>query len=705
MESQDEHGSSCGVEAEQLLEGFPRHHSLVKTTATRGDDKDRLLRSNCVFCHSHRKQKDQRVVPSNTDVRTIYLCKECGVPLHPECFGAWHNTKSDATCRSSAGNKEKKNVTSQQPAMKANSSIKLKEVFSDFSTTLSSPSALSSTSFKKIFSLLFGSEEDSFFKADFERLPCVVRHSSAEKKKIKNGAALDHVFSRHMLTQICSNKEQEIRVENNLSARRYSADHERESYQFDDENAVVTSGELKKLFKAGYTVQFYQPQRFSDILHHICAGFEYSFGTLAGASAYLTPAKTQGLAPHWDDVEVFIFQTEGTKLWHLWKGPRLPEEPSCDIARSSEYLKDVAPTEVLLHPGDILYLPRGTIHEAIAQDTFSTHVTVSVYQKYNMKSLLERAMPMLLQRLFDNESISSLRDGLPRKMPQLLGSQAALTNSSSGADCAKKRKKTLTSVQNILYSIASRIDLEDLDIAADTFHDDFVANRLPPPDESGAESPELTMAKIDGSRAMQSGDMKHLKDVFLRLCDPNFLHYRLIKMGDEPILFIGSCLDNDRMQHMGHPSIEPDETEDDTNALEISGSDFGSRSTESLSDEGEDAMKWVKFSLPANMLEVIRVLESSYNPEAVDPLDNALTVDELLAMLEPSSVGDDEVRCFDSIMCQLFFPCDLFYCFQILEALSALHRESLLTVYKIQKKGNEKSLGDNQSRKTKKRRV
>ena len=33
---------------------------------------------------------------------------------------------------------------------------------------------------------------------------------------------------------------------------------------------------------------------------------------------YLTPPGTQGFAPHWDDIEVFILQLEGKKHWKLY---------------------------------------------------------------------------------------------------------------------------------------------------------------------------------------------------------------------------------------------------------------------------------------------------------------------------------------------------------------------------------------------------
>ena len=40
-----------------------------------------------------------------------------------------------------------------------------------------------------------------------------------------------------------------------------------------------------------------------------------------------------GLAPHYDDVEVFIFQTQGTKLWNLW----LPTTSSSSSFSSSSH--------------------------------------------------------------------------------------------------------------------------------------------------------------------------------------------------------------------------------------------------------------------------------------------------------------------------------------------------------------------------------
>lgn len=113
----------------------------------------------------------------------------------------------------------------------------------------------------------------------------------------------------------------------------------------------------------GYTVQLFRPQLYCDRLWSLLAALECRFDCLVGASVYLTPRGCQGLAPHYDDVEVFILQTEGSKHWRVYApraGAELPSRPSADLPRSS-----LGPTvlEATLQTGDLLYLPRGFVHE------------------------------------------------------------------------------------------------------------------------------------------------------------------------------------------------------------------------------------------------------------------------------------------------------------------------------------------------------
>lgn len=97
----------------------------------------------------------------------------------------------------------------------------------------------------------------------------------------------------------------------------------------------------------------------------------------------MTPAGTQGFAPHYDDIEAIVLQLEGKKRWRVYKplneNEVLPRFSSSNY--SQEDLSDPI-IDVILEAGDLMYFPRGYIHQANAcDDIHSLHITVSTYQK------------------------------------------------------------------------------------------------------------------------------------------------------------------------------------------------------------------------------------------------------------------------------------------------------------------------------------
>ncbi|MFF1959356.1 cupin domain-containing protein [Streptomyces sp. NPDC058220] len=94
-------------------------------------------------------------------------------------------------------------------------------------------------------------------------------------------------------------------------------------------------------------------------------------------NAYASWTATQGFGTHWDDHDVIVVQIEGSKRWQIF-GPtrRLPMYR--DIA-APEPPPDKPVAELVLHPGDVLYLPRGWWHAVIAdQGTHSLHLTCGI---------------------------------------------------------------------------------------------------------------------------------------------------------------------------------------------------------------------------------------------------------------------------------------------------------------------------------------
>jgi lysine-specific demethylase/histidyl-hydroxylase NO66 len=54
------------------------------------------------------------------------------------------------------------------------------------------------------------------------------------------------------------------------------------------------------------------------------------------------------------------------------------------------------PAIQLLQVGDVLYLPRGTIHQAVAQSEDSGHLTISTYQRWSAADLLQYTVSVAL---------------------------------------------------------------------------------------------------------------------------------------------------------------------------------------------------------------------------------------------------------------------------------------------------------------------
>ncbi|XP_074245286.1 ribosomal oxygenase 2 isoform X2 [Saimiri boliviensis] len=207
------------------------------------------------------------------------------------------------------------------------------------------------------------------------------------------------------------------------------------------------------------TIQFHQPQRFKDELWRIQEKLECYFGSLVGSNVYITPAGSQGLPPHYDDVEVFILQLEGEKHWRLY-------HPTVPLAR--EYSVEAEerigrPThEFTLKPGDLLYFPRGTIHQADtpAGLAHSTHVTISTYQNNSWGDFLLDTIPGLV---FDTAKEGvELRAGIPRQL-LLVESTAVATRQLSG----------------FLRMLADRLEGTKALLSSD-MKKDFTMHRLPP---------------------------------------------------------------------------------------------------------------------------------------------------------------------------------------------------------------------------------
>ncbi|KFW67005.1 Bifunctional lysine-specific demethylase and histidyl-hydroxylase MINA [Pygoscelis adeliae] len=246
--------------------------------------------------------------------------------------------------------------------------------------------------------------------------------------------------------------------------------------------------QLKKDFdQKKATIQFHQPQRFKEELWKIQEKLECYFGSLVGSNVYITPQGSQGLPPHYDDVEVFILQLEGEKHWRLYK-------PTVHLAREYNVESEDRignPThEFILKPGDLLYFPRGTIHQADTPPgiSYSTHVTISTYQNNSWGDFLLDAIPGLVFDTAKEDVV--LRASIPRQLLMQV-------------DIADSTKK----LSSLLRKLADRLE-NTRELRSSDMKKDFIMNRLPPC--LGCDSAPLTpggkLPKIDSKIRLQFRD-------------------------------------------------------------------------------------------------------------------------------------------------------------------------------------------------------
>nr|XP_002131324.1 ribosomal oxygenase 2 [Ciona intestinalis] len=295
-------------------------------------------------------------------------------------------------------------------------------------------------------------------------IPCLKSGSgdNCQDKRLPGtrSSYFNKLFNHEILKEVVLSKK--LKYDKDICACRF--DDEKKCRVNAEVHGPVTAEKVHSLFHDDkMTLQFHQPQRFHDELWKIQEKLESFFGSQVGSNVYMTPDGSQGLAPHHDNVEVFILQLEGEKEWKLYSPVvNLPRNSSSDFDDSTVKGLTLLDT-IIMKPGDVLYFPRGTVHQAksIKGTGHSTHLTISTYETQCWGDYILDFIPYLTDAAADK--VVSLRRGLPRKY----------YNQTSTDGFKQNLKKALISLAE---SLTESTDVE----MSDSIVCNFFANRLPP---------------------------------------------------------------------------------------------------------------------------------------------------------------------------------------------------------------------------------
>jgi len=178
----------------------------------------------------------------------------------------------------------------------------------------------------------------------------------------------------------------------------------------------VSDDKLLGLFASGSTIVLQGLHRTWGPLIDFSQQLAQELGHPVQANAYVTPSQNTGFRDHYDVHDVFVLQMAGEKRWQV-RSPvhdsPLRDEPWTDRRAEVEEAGRRAPDqEFTLHPGDVLYLPRGWIHSATALGGVSTHVTLGVHV-WTRRHVADELVSMALAAASRDERVRAALDVSP----------------------------------------------------------------------------------------------------------------------------------------------------------------------------------------------------------------------------------------------------------------------------------------------------
>jgi ribosomal protein L16 Arg81 hydroxylase len=164
---------------------------------------------------------------------------------------------------------------------------------------------------------------------------------------------------------------------------------------------------LRNLLNAGATVNCFGQEYHFPPLQRLREAFAIAFTAEVEVSFFYSRCNHQGLAPHYDCVEIFVLQIHGSKTWHI--SSQRVAAPLVGHGSGTVYDPELPHATMELRSGDLLYIPRGTFHQAIAtsEESLHTAIAVKVPTYVDMLNVLEKTA-----REFDSvRSYLPLSDG------------------------------------------------------------------------------------------------------------------------------------------------------------------------------------------------------------------------------------------------------------------------------------------------------
>ena len=152
------------------------------------------------------------------------------------------------------------------------------------------------------------------------------------------------------------------------------------------------------------------------------------------ANLYFSMQSHQAFAPHFDTHDVFALHCEGEKLWNIYENferdpinhPIYNQELSDKTEKPGKVID-----QVLLKPGDLLYLPRGQFHDALASKNGAMHIAfgitylkpIDIFQYYYEQLIVNDYFRSDIREMNSLDEIKDIHDEITSQLNKIFSNK------------------------------------------------------------------------------------------------------------------------------------------------------------------------------------------------------------------------------------------------------------------------------------------
>ena len=146
-------------------------------------------------------------------------------------------------------------------------------------------------------------------------------------------------------------------------------------YRGGDESRRINPRALNSLLPQGVSIVIDSIEEYVPHLARLSGSIERRLAHRVWINSYISFGRGKAFKPHWDNHDVIVVQVHGSKRWRSFG---VPDPPPTRKHRDGDPVPAEVQWEGMMRAGDVLYLPRGEVHEAELETADAVHLTIGI---------------------------------------------------------------------------------------------------------------------------------------------------------------------------------------------------------------------------------------------------------------------------------------------------------------------------------------